>query len=976
VITFDTSILLGYYQSKTSLAALAAGAGASATPTGTTSTNTTKVPTAPWSPTSDAERESDLTKDVMAGKRFINESAAKLDVPGASDDYKKLFALYQGLNSLYGVVDAANGKNVSGLDLASYMRTFARGVAEVDAYADTLKLDQLRLTRGDASTSAKTSVGVPKGSATYTTDPIYSGDASGEVPALQGDVNFKITVKRLNVVHDIDINLNDMGSTPRTMSNVTSFINGKLADEGLKTKFAVVRTPGEPKTITAGKTTVTLPAGADSFAFQVKGDTTEQVTFSAQQASPAVYVSSVTGNPDPDKDRTTNDAVLVSQVTKLNADTAGIPGSGSKIYSDSLEGTIGTVRASKTGADGSVYMIADVQKTVSGQTVTGDSDTALLKFDSAGHLLYTRTLGASDTATGYALDVSANGQVAVAGSVTGVLNGATNGALNSSATSGSTDSFVTLYNASGDEVWTERRGGFGDDQATAVAVTDDGTVYVGGRTKSTIPGGQTPQGGYDAYLTAYSTSAAGKPVTLFTQSFGTTADDSVTGLVVNGDQVITAGSENGHAVLRSFDVSLTSTTTTRSVAADGTWTQDVTTTTGGSSSTVTTTGSQAASGTASTSTKTVTTAGAATAGAVRDLGDLQGGTIAGLALDNGELYIGGSTRNGALGLGTPTTSYSGGLDGFAAQLSTDLASTADDVLTYVGGSADDTVTGMAAAGGKVWLTGAAGEGLGGAAVGTKDGYVSQVDLGGGTVDWTQRITGKDGYATPSAISVSATGASALDKLGLPSGTLSYTASTSLVSATGVRAGDTFQITSSDLGVPTTITIAANETLESLQAKILRATGYKAKVSIVSDGANRRLSIAPATDSAVLQLIPGKDGADALSALGLPPGIIRNTTVGKDGSIQSADGKGNVYGLDLTTPMDLSTADGRTAALSALSDAMTQIRNAYRDLQNAAKPTTAANNLANVAQLAAGAPAYLTAQTANFQAALNRLGGGG
>ncbi len=966
MISFDTSVLLGYYQSRTG------GTGSTASAATTASGKTKYAPTAPWATNSTYLRASDLVKNALTGKRFIDENAAKLDLTGASEDYKKLFSLYQGLNTMYGIAEQASAKHVSALDLAKYQRAFERGEKETKAYADALDLEQLRLTRGEVGLSTKGAVGVPKTVAEYTTSTLYSGAASDEVPAFAGDVQFTLTAKRLNTPHTIDIDLNDMGATPRTMSNVTSFINGKLEAEGLTTRFSVVRTAGVPKTITAGKTTTTLPAGADTFAFKIKGDTTEKLTFSAAAAKPALYISTVTGNPDPDKDRLTDDATLVSRLTKLNSDTAGIPGSGSKVFAQDLEGTIGTVHASKTGPDGSLYMLADVETSVAGQAVKGQSDVALLKYDSAGHLLYARTLGASDEATGLALDVSADGKVAIAGSVTGTLQGSTNGALNSSAASGLKDSFVTLYDAKGDEVWTERRGAQKDDEATAVAFGADGSVYVAGRTKSAMPGGAAIVGGWDSYLTAYATSAKGTPTTLFTKSFGTESDDKITGLVVDGDTVTTAGIEGGHAVLRSFDMALTSTATSRSVDELGNWTQTVTTTVDGApGSPVVTTGTQAASGAAYATSSSVTTAGTATETASRDLGDLGVGSIAGLVLQDGALYVGGSTRNGALAAGTPATAYSGGVDGFALKLSTNLNSTADDKLAYVGGAGDDTVAGMAVSGGKVWLTGSAGEGLGGTTLGTKDGYVSQIDLDAGTVDWTERLGGKDGYATPTAIAVGASGASALDKLGLPSGTIDYTRSASIVSATTVRAGDSFQIVSSNAGTAKTVTIEAKDTLDTLAVKVRRATGYKAKVEVVSDGAVRKLKITPLNDSATIEILPGKGGDDALTALGLSPGISRRTVM-EDGKSVSADGNGPVYGLKLTKDLDLSTEAGRTSAMSVLSTALGVIRTAYRELEAAAKPKTKVDA---VAANAGQAPAYLQAQVANYQAALARLGGG-
>ena len=165
-----------------------------------------------------------------------------------------------------------------------------------------------------------------------------------------------------------------------------------------------------------------------------------------------------------------------------------------RVFTETLQGTISTVHKSVTGADGSVYLLADVATPVNGQTdingqvIKGSSDTALLKYDSAGHLLYARTLGATDNASGLSLAVADDGSVAVAGSVTGRLDGAVNGPINSSDAGTTSDSFVTRYDSSGNEQWTVRRGSLDDDAATAVAFGSDGVLYVGGRTKAGLPG--------------------------------------------------------------------------------------------------------------------------------------------------------------------------------------------------------------------------------------------------------------------------------------------------------------------------------------------------------------------------------------------------------------------------------------------------------------------------------------------------------
>lgn len=910
-IGIDSSALLGYFQARTGLTTLAQGSASSST------ASKKVVPTAPWSTTSTAPRAPELVEKALTGRRLVDENAAVLDLPGASGDYRKLFSLYQALNTLSGLAERMSAKGVTQIEKDKIERIFGRGLTETVAYADSLKMDMLRLTRGEVMTSDKSTVGVPKAKYEYTTATVHTGAASDPVAAFAAGGVFEIQVKRLSTTQAISIDLAEMGATPRTMSAVTSFINGKLADAGVASRFQVVRTPGEAKTMTVGGTKVTLPAAADKFAFKVVGDSAETLTFAAQAAQPAVYLATTAGDPDPDKDSKTDDAVYASTLIKTEAGGVGQPGA--RLFANGLDATIKTVKAQEVGPDGSVYVLAEVSGKIDGQTIKGEGDVALLKYDSAGNISYARTLGAVGAVSGLALAVSADGQVAIAGSITGQLEGAANGPINSGPTSSLSDSFVTLFDAKGDETWTQRRGALQADEATALAFGGDGTLYVGGRTKSAMPGA-SGLGGWDGYLTAVRTDALGKPQTLFTQQFGGAGDEGVKGLVVNGSQVIVAGMEDKQAVLRSFDV----------------------------------------------------TGGVATAGATRNIGDLQGGSIAGLKLDGGQLYIAGSTRNASLGVGGVSQAHAGGMDAFAASLSTDLSSTAQDGLAYYGGSNDDTVTAMAVAGGKVWLTGLAGENQpdGSSPIGKRDGYLAALDVTTGQASSVQRLTGKDGFVTPTALAVDVTGSSVLDRMGLPKGALAWTDSQKIVSATSARPGDTFQIRTREGGALTTVTLAADDTLETLAAKVRRAGGFRVKVEVVSDGDMRQLKITPASENSMVEILPGKNGRDLLSSIGLAEGVVRLTKM-VDGRTVSASGAANVYGLNFDADLKLDSENGIRNAQLVLSKALSSIRTAYRDLEAAAKPKSALN-----AATAGPAPAYLTNQIANYTAALNRLTGGG
>lgn len=954
MIAFDTSALINYYQARSGMT----GAGASGVSTASTKSKAV-VPNAPWLSNA-SPPASELVRSALNGRKFVDEGANTSALKGVSPDYKKLFATYQALNTLSALAARAGEKGVTDGEVSRLQTALTKGLGEISGYVQNLSLDQMRLTTGAVMTSDKATVGVPKATYSYTTDTLYSGQFDDEIPKFKGNVSFDVSVKSFGVTSTVTMDLSEMGATPRTMSNVVSYMNGKMKAAGFNTDFSVQRTVGEERTVQVNGKPVKLPATGDDFALRVNGDSVEQLTFSAPTTAPAVYVTTRAGDPDPDKKTETDDGVFETTLTKYSAaGTAGGPGAGApggKVFSETLQGTISSVRKSVTGADGSIYMLADVATAVDGKTdingqpIKGDSDVALLKYDSAGHLLYARSLGATDNASGLSLAVADDGSVAVAGSVSGRLQGAVNGPIDNSDSSTTTDSFVTRYDAKGDEQWTVRRGGLQEDEATALAFGADGVLYVGGRSKSDLPGavGTDPAGGWDAYLSAFATDATGKPKALFTQKFGTAENDSVSDIVVNGSQVIVGSKENGEAMLRSFQVSPS--VVTENVTQLNQY--------------------GAYESVPVTYTKTATI----TAGATRDLGSLKGGEIVGLKIDGGQLYVGGYTANNQMSIGGATTTSSGGMDGFVGRMSLDISNTGSDTLTYYGGTGDDTVTGFAVSNGTAWLVGAAGKNLDGEeTVGTKDGYVAQVDVGTGAVDWSQRVTGKDGYATPTSVAVSASGASALDAFGLPSGKMDFSQSNRIVSATSARAGDTFQIRTRERGALTTITIDANDTLETLADKIKRASGFRAKVETATNGNSRVLKISPASNTATIEIVPGKGGTDVLRSLGLAGGVVRATKT-EDGKTVSADGSGPVYGLQLPPELDITTDEGRKNANVVITRAMSQVRSAYREIADTALGVKN-NNTSSSGKTGGTVPTYLKNQVANYQAALNRLTGG-
>jgi hypothetical protein len=922
-VTFDANLLTAIYQSKLGLSAAGAGGTLLGAPA-------KKVaPTAPWTKDPTPAQLSAQVRSALAGANLINENAAQLDLPGASQDYRKLFALYQGLSTLDALAVQSQAKGVTAADRSRIEKTFAAGLSEISGYVSGLDLDKLRMIQGETAISTKTTAPISRNKTEYVTPPLVSGSSTNEVPAFQGTVQFSIQIKRGTTTSNVAIDLAGMNATPRTMANVVDYINGQLAAAGVDARVASERIPGKPRTTEVGGKTIQLGPGVDQWALKVKVSAGETLSFSAPATAGAVYVAQNVGNPDPDHNPTTADGTTQRQFLKFQTDTASVPAPpqptgeanwvDGRVFAQTLGPEVAAVHATKVGPDGSVYMLADVTDTTAGQTIRGEQDVALLKYDSAGKLIYSRTLGAAGEATGLGLAISADGKVAVSGSVKGALGGVVDGPINSGTTgtyAGETDSFVSLYDADGQEVWTERRGARQEDEASQVAFGADGTVYVSGRARSALPG-STAIGGWDSYVEAFATDSTGKPQTLFTQAFGTAATDKPAGIVVDGTSVVTASVEDGRAILRRYDVS----------------------------------------------------GGSPVLSSTQDLGDLQGGDIAGLALDGGEVVVAGTTGNGALN-GTVTQAKSGGADAFALRTNADLSG--NTRIAYYGGAGDDKATSLSVANGQVWIGGSATQDLPNEPkIGVQDGFIARIDVNAGSVAYSQRFTGKDGRAAPTAIAVDPNGASVLDRIGLPNGELELTTTQRLTDLTTLRAGDTFTV-KSGLGARGTVTIEATDTLDTLAQKIRRASGFQAKVAIGtgSDG-SRKLTITPITSNATVEFGPGKADKDALAILGIPEGVVRATIV-EDGKTLPADRKGPFYGLGLDSSLKLATTDDYNHARADIAKAMGVIRQAYKDLVAAASPQTA-----QAAKPITGpVPAYLTNQIANYQAALSRLTGGG
>ena len=933
-ISIDAATLTSYYNTK-------AGVPASASSTASTNTLST-APRAPWSNQSSSSLSA-LAINFLAGQELINPSAAKLSAPSSSSaansDYKNLFSLYQGLSTLSELASEAGSTSASAATLNQLNTAFQNGLSQVSSFLGNSPFQEFQLTQGSVATSASTALLSPSPNYTYQTQPIFTGTASEAVPSLSGNVTFNLTAT-LSSGRQVNVNFNlaDLGGQTRSIENVVSYLNSKLKAAGLSTTFSDVLIPAVPQTVTEGGKTTTIAAGQNSYALKINGNGAESLSFSASGGSDGVYVlqgSGVTGT----STSITNSGTTATTSTTATQELIGLSTAsttGNKTFADTLSSATTSALASTAGPDGSIYVVSSA----AGKDNGGASEAVLTKYDSAGNVVYTRTLGAQTAGTGYAVAVSADGKdVAVA---SGLASGSS--ATSSTSATAPAGTQVTEYAASnGQQNWTVNTGtSSGADHPTGISFGANDQVFVVGQTTAPFHG-QTQTGSQDIYLQSIATSSVvtGVVATGTTKSgqasgftnitqqsgvlsgltqFGATGINSQASVAVSGNSVFVASVQNGDAVLQRFDTN---------------------------------------------------TSGQLTLGLTRNLGDLKGGTVAGVSVDaNGNVIVAGSTSNGALTGAAATSAYTGGEETFVATLSsTGAASTSDSVAFYDPGGGAIT-TGLSVVGTTAYVTGRIPGPITTASDGqrTSTGFVAGIDTTTGATTWTGSFKGTNGVDTPTSVTAVSGGASALNLLGLPEGTINTTQASTLVSNSDLTPGDQFSV-KVGTGAASTITIAEGDTLATLAAKIQQASFGGLTATVTPTVGGKDLVLTPTNARTPVTLISGPAGRDALGPLKLNAGEVTalassTATISSTSSVTKKP-----YSLSLSSNLNLGSANAIKQAQASLTNAQSVLKSIYLDMNT--KPSTASS----ASKSSSGkVPAYLTAEISNYQSGLARLEG--
>lgn len=854
--------------------------------------------TPPWTAATTLS-ESAQVAAVKAMKTVIDATTARSST--LPDDVKTSFTAYKALDSLRILAQAAAATTMNDNQRASLDKSFAKGLADLQAYLGQAPTSKLDLTFAQPTRRADSAVLPALASNTGTTTGItVAATRDAALTGMTGAEQFTVSIKSYLGNNAVHVDLSNTQQPP-TLDSVANAINAAITAIPAKNADGSVAldSSGNPKPLYS--VAFAPVKNSDGWTMGITAPRLEQVSIVQDNAPDALMVSigsSALDAPssvrmlrfdDPANAGTQHSYASVSALdtdatarAQLVPATVKTPVKGVTLTKPVVNASL-TANASVTAADGSSYVIGTAAGDVGGLNLTGSEDLLLTKRDSEGKVVWERMLGAAGSAKGAAVSLAANGDVVVAGTVSGTFDGENSDG----------DMLVARYNSTGEEQWSTLVRANGADTATAITAAPDGSIYLGGKAAS---------GGGDAFIARLNASGTLQE----RRGIDSGGSDGVSALAVDGDGNVLALMHAG------------SDTQVRKLQ-------------GGALAT--------------------------------DLGQISLGQVDARTIAvgaNGTIAVGGATSSAVAG--TQTNAISGGRDGFVTLLDTGLTSAS---TAYVGTGADDQIDSLAFDGGALYAGGRTTGTLGAAKTGSTDGFVVAIDTTTGAVG-TARQFGQPATRTDSVqVGTVRGGASSLGALGLRLGVQGAQDSGLLTAGTSLRAGDEFSIRVEG-GAVKKVTIADDDTLTTLAARINKLTGGKIAVTAPKSGTGNVLRIEAKTGASV-ELIAGAAGKDALAKLGIPaerlsvPDIAAKTAP----KVQP----GGTYGLGLSAALRIGTAADAKVALGQITSALSMTKTAYRSLywdsNKAATVDTAATAGSTVS-------AYDKAKLASYTDALTRI----
>ncbi|MDA1099964.1 MAG: SBBP repeat-containing protein [Proteobacteria bacterium] len=839
MVTFDNNVLGAYYSSGVSLGLSGHAAQIQKDLLDGSFAKVDPAVIPPWTlPRSNPYDE--ILQRIFSTGPLIDLDDPRVNNTAGDDQFKNLFGLFNGLTKLREMATYAESDSGALSRTTILQQRFDGYLAEAKNFVDGLEFEDTTLLYGLQQSSMTSSLSFPK-DPKYTT--LYHEGASltevrtDAIGGLVGNETFDITVVNSVGTTVVNIDLSAV-SGALNVDNVADYINGQLSAAGVTSTMQSER------------------YSEDSYGLKLNLNSTETVTLgNASDEIPGLYIAGTRNVGD----------YASGYVRKV--DDLGNTAPSDAFRSDTDTDKADSARAIAVDSRGNVYSVGSTAGDLGGLANQAVNDAYLRKYDVAGELVWSRLLGATEDAAGFAVAVDVNDNVVIAGSARGVLT--------ETAYGGNYDSFVTKFDGTGAEQWTRQAAPYANDSALALTTDASGNIFVAGQTASEIGAGVTHAGGTDGYLTKLDSSGTH----VWDKQFGGTGNDRATAVAVDGSgNIYVAGEKDGNAILRSYVDSDASQTPVWEV----------------------------------------------------DLGALNSdGAVTGIAVgSSGNVYISGQTSNAALS-GSIVNAHSGGTDGFVSQIIDSGVSAAAGFTTYVGSSSTDTLGGIAvkalAGADEIYVTGATqGAVDGGAVASAQDAFVMKLD-NTGTEVWAHQDHSAVSQAG-NAIAYDPTATSVISRLGLTTGDLPAEPGTEVLSLTTARPGQYFSVRVNG-GATKRVEIESDDSLGLLAVKINNAMGQYGSSTLQRGAVDTGLKL-EARNGAVVEIIAGPDGSDALASLGLTAGVLYAAPAGLDDT-ETDVAKAKIFELGITGDISLKTTRSASEAGVLIDNALREVRKMFR-----------------------------------------------
>ncbi len=355
----------------------------------------------PW--TLPASRPFDeMLQRIFSSKPLIDLSDPRVNNTAGDDQFKNLFGLFTGLTRLRELATYAEEDPGAASRAAILENRFKGYLDDVKGFVTGLEFENTTLLHGLKTESLTSTQAFPK-DPKYTTPFHFSSSVSTSrtdpVADLTGTETFDITVVNSIETKVINIDLSQV-SGALNVDNISDYINTQLTANAVTSSIQVERFSEE------------------SYGFHLKLNATETVTFgNASDAEPGIYIAGTNNVGEyssgfvkkfDDLGNTTPNDALRSEIDTTEADSA---------------------RAVAVDSQGYVYTVGSTSGDLGGLSNQAINDAYLRKYDAAGALVWSRLLGATDDANGFAVAVDANDDIIIAGTVTGSLSATSYGAI-------------------------------------------------------------------------------------------------------------------------------------------------------------------------------------------------------------------------------------------------------------------------------------------------------------------------------------------------------------------------------------------------------------------------------------------------------------------------------------------------------------------------------------------------------------------